>query len=86
MPEPDLALLRSFSVVARTGSLSTAAVQVGRTQSALSMQMRRLEDLTGHILLHRTGVFHHSLDARQSPLQEPFERSVQKGHGVRMRV
>ncbi|GAB3116277.1 LysR substrate-binding domain-containing protein [Novispirillum itersonii] len=55
MSEPDLALLRSFSVVARTGSLSTAAVQVGRTQSALSMQMRRLEDLTGHILLHRTG-------------------------------
>jgi Bacterial regulatory helix-turn-helix protein, lysR family len=43
----DLALLRNFAVVARTGSISLASSQVGRTQSALSMQMHRLEDLIG---------------------------------------
>lgn len=51
----DLSLLRSFTVVARTGSISLAALQVGRTQSALSMQMHRLEALVGQALLHRTG-------------------------------
>ena len=51
----DLALLSNFVVVARTGSISVAALQVGRTQSALSMQMQRLEALIGHALLHRSG-------------------------------
>jgi DNA-binding transcriptional LysR family regulator len=51
----DLALLRNFAVVARTGSISVASLQVGRTQSALSMQMQRLEALTGQPLLHRSG-------------------------------
>lgn len=51
----DPALLRSFTVVARTGSISLAALQIGRTQSALSMQMNRLETIVGHALLHRTG-------------------------------
>ena len=51
----DLTLLRNFAVVARTGSISVACLQVGRTQSALSMQMQRLEDLIGQPLLHRSG-------------------------------
>ena len=51
----DLALLKSFAVVAQTGSISLAALQVGRTQSALSMQMHRLEDVIGQTLLHRSG-------------------------------
>lgn len=51
----DLALLRNFTVVAHTGSISLAALQVGRTQSALSMQMQRLEDRIGQPLLHRSG-------------------------------
>lgn len=51
----DLALLRNFAAVARGGSISVAAAQVGCTQSALSMQMRRLEDVTGQALLHRSG-------------------------------
>lgn len=42
-------------MVARTGSISLAAVQVGRTQSALSMQMQRLEEHLGQALLHRSG-------------------------------
>ncbi|PZO01525.1 MAG: LysR family transcriptional regulator [Hyphomicrobiales bacterium] len=51
----DLALLRNFSVVARAGSISIASSQVGRTQSALSMQIQRLEASIGQSLLHRTG-------------------------------
>jgi DNA-binding transcriptional LysR family regulator len=51
----DLALLRNFVVVARAGSISLASLQVGRTQSALSMQMQRLEDLIDQALLHRSG-------------------------------
>lgn len=55
MPTLDLALLRNFTVVARTGSISLASLQVGRTQSALSMQMQRLEELIGQPILHRSG-------------------------------
>ena len=51
----DLALLRNFAAVARFGSISLAAREAGRTQSALSMQMHRLEDQLGQTLLHRTG-------------------------------
>jgi DNA-binding transcriptional LysR family regulator len=51
----DLTLLKNFVIVARAGSISVAAMQVGRTQSALSTQMQRLEELVGHTLLQRTG-------------------------------
>lgn len=51
----DIDLLRSFAAVAQTGTLGAAAARVGRTQSALSMQMQRLEEACGQPLLHRTG-------------------------------
>ncbi|WP_316857948.1 LysR family transcriptional regulator [uncultured Cohaesibacter sp.] len=51
----DLALLKNFVIVAQTGSISLASQQVGRTQSALSMQMQRLEEQLGKRLFHRTG-------------------------------
>ena len=51
----DIDLLRSFAVAAETAALSRAAERVGRSQAALSMQMKRLEDLVGHSLLTRTG-------------------------------
>lgn len=51
--EPQL--LRAFVSVCQQGSLSRAAEQAGRAQSALSTQIRRLERLTGKRLLHRTG-------------------------------
>lgn len=51
----EILLLRSFAAVSRTGSVSLAARQVGRTQSAVSMQMRRLEAIAGQPLLRRTG-------------------------------
>jgi len=51
----DFKLLKNFVTVARTGSISVAAMQAGRTQSALSMQMQRLADQVGQDLLQRTG-------------------------------
>lgn len=51
----DPLLLRAFVSVCQYGSLSRAAEQAGRAQSALSTQIRRLEQLLGKRLLHRTG-------------------------------
>ena len=51
----DLDLLRGFASACRLGSVSRAAGALGRTQSALSMQLRRLESLMGRMLLHRNG-------------------------------
>ncbi|MGD9507619.1 MAG: LysR family transcriptional regulator [Geminicoccaceae bacterium] len=56
MSSLDIVLLRSFVAVARTRSVSGAALQVGRTQSAVSMQMQRLEGVIGQPILHRTGM------------------------------
>lgn len=50
-----LDLLRTYVAVCRQGSLSRVAAQTGRTQSALSMQMRRLEGLMERPLFQRTG-------------------------------
>jgi DNA-binding transcriptional LysR family regulator len=49
--DPDL--LRSFVLIAEGGSFTRAANAVGRTQSAVSMQMRRLEETLGQPLLLR---------------------------------
>ena len=49
----DLALLQAFTAVVDSGSFTRAAVYLCRTQSAVSMQLRKLEDLTGHALLQR---------------------------------
>ncbi|MGO4451129.1 LysR substrate-binding domain-containing protein [Phyllobacterium sp. TAF24] len=49
----DLDLLRTFVAVVESGSLSAAAPRVGRSQSAVSMQMQRLEQAVGKQLLIR---------------------------------
>ncbi|NMJ43941.1 LysR family transcriptional regulator [Roseomonas sp. JC162] len=49
--DPDL--LRSFVLIAEGGSFTRAASAVGRTQSAVSMQIRRLEETLGQPLLLR---------------------------------
>jgi DNA-binding transcriptional LysR family regulator len=54
-PSLDLRLLATFVHAAHSGSLSATAAQVGRTQSAVTMQMQRLEDMLGQSLLHRSG-------------------------------
>lgn len=49
----DLNLLKTFVAVVESGSLSNAAPRVGRSQSAVSMQMQRLEEMVGNQLLVR---------------------------------
>lgn len=51
----DLAILRSLAVAADLGSYAKAAERLGRTQSALSLQMRRLEDQLGQTLFRKDG-------------------------------
>lgn len=51
----DIDLLRSFVAIAEVRTLSRAAERVGRTQSALSQQLRRLEDTVDQALFQRTG-------------------------------
>lgn len=51
----DLTLLRSFVAVVEGGSVLQAAARVGRSQSAVSMQIQRLEDEVGRPLFRRDG-------------------------------
>ena len=51
----DIDLLRTLVAIAETGSFTAAADHVGRTQSAVSMQMKRLEEQIGRPLFERDG-------------------------------
>lgn len=52
-PRLDSDLLRTFVAIAESGSFTRAAEQVGRTQSAVSMQMKKLEQTLGQQLFIR---------------------------------
>src|SRR5881227_4031158 len=51
MLDPDL--LRTFVCIAEEGSFTRAGQRVGRTQSAVSMQLQRLETQLGERLVSR---------------------------------
>ena len=51
----DIDQLRTFIAIAETGSFTQAAGLVYKTQSAVSMQMRRLEERLGTTLFTRAG-------------------------------
>lgn len=51
----ELDLLRTFVTVVETGSFTRAGALLGRTQPAISLQIRRLEDQLGSPLLDRAG-------------------------------
>ncbi|MGB0499358.1 MAG: LysR family transcriptional regulator [Rubricella sp.] len=51
----DLTALRSFVAVAECGGVTRAAGQLHLTQSAVSMQIKRLEEALGQPLFDRTG-------------------------------
>lgn len=56
MPAPlDLDQLQTFVAIADAGSFTRAAEEVFRTQSAVSMQMRRLEERIGKPLFEKEG-------------------------------
>lgn len=49
----DMEALRALVAVADLASFSNAALQLGRTQSAVSLQIKRLEEMLGQVLLRR---------------------------------
>ena len=51
----DVTALRSFVTVLETGGVTRAAQQLHLTQSAVSMQLKRLEEALGQPLLDRAG-------------------------------
>ncbi|MET4578415.1 LysR substrate-binding domain-containing protein [Ottowia thiooxydans] len=62
----DLELLRSLVAITAHGSFASAAVQLGRTQSAITQQMQRLEEQIGHSIFLKHG--------RQKRLTQQGER------------
>src|SRR5215204_7763170 len=62
----DVDHLRTFLAIAETGSFTRAADLVHKTQSAVSMQMKRLEERVGRPIFAR--------DGRASKLTEDGER------------
>src|SRR5262245_43217020 len=62
----DIDQLRTFVAIADTGSFTRAAEMVHKTQSAVSMQMKRLEERVGRPIFERSG--------RQSRLTDEGER------------
>jgi DNA-binding transcriptional LysR family regulator len=55
IPNLDLDLLKTFIAIADTGSFTRAADDIGRTQSAVSMQIKRLEEIVGRPVFVRDG-------------------------------
>ena len=74
LPLLDLDVLRTFVAIAETGNFSTAAEAVFRTPSAVSMQVKKLEEQLGTVLFLR--------DARSVSLTEGGE--VLLGYARRM--
>src|SRR5215212_3471360 len=70
----DLDQLRTFLAIAESGSFTRAAAIVHKTQSAVSMQMRRLEERIGKPIFVRAG--------RASKLTDEGERLL--GYARRM--
>src|SRR5689334_24530232 len=70
----DIDQLRTFVAIAESGSFTRAADVVHKTQSAVSMQMRRLEERIGKPIFMR--------DGRASKLSEDGERLL--GYARRM--
>lgn len=50
----DIDLLRTFVTIADLGSFTAAGARLGRTQSTISLQVKRLEALVSRILFERT--------------------------------
>jgi len=54
LPDLDIDALRAFVTVAETGGFTAAADRLGRTQSAISVKIKKLEDVLGRRVFDRT--------------------------------
>ena len=55
IPNLDVDQLKTFLAISQSGNFTRAAEEVNKTQSAVSMQMRRLEETLGRPLFARDG-------------------------------
>ena len=67
----DMTSLRSFVAVADHGGVTKAAGMLNFTQSAVSMQLKRLEEMLGITLLDRT--------SRRVALTAAYHRDERRG-------
>lgn len=74
-------MLRSFAIVAQTGSLAEAATQLARTPSAISMTLKQLEDQLGQRLFESdrknrlTALGEYVLEQAQAELRQ-FDNTI----------
>jgi DNA-binding transcriptional LysR family regulator len=85
----DIDLLRSLVALADLGSLKSAAARVGRTQAALSLQMRKLEAQAGEaifrtdsrkLVLTEAGEILLSYGRRILALNDEAQHALRKSH------
>jgi DNA-binding transcriptional LysR family regulator len=85
LPNLDMDALRTLVAILRLGSLNRAAERVGRSQSAVSQQMRKLEGQLGeplfrkqgrHVVLTETGELVHAYARRMLDLNDEAVRAV----------
>src|SRR2546423_12527434 len=67
----DVDQLRTFIAIAETGSFTKAADIVHKTQSAVSMQMKRLEERLDRGIFARVGRASKLTEDRGAPLDHP---------------
>lgn len=70
MNQLDTDLLRTFLAVADTGSITAGALRIGRSQSAASLQINRLETLLGKAVFdrHGRGILLNSIGEKLEPV------------------
>ena len=78
LPDLPSPLLRSFVAVVECGSLASASSRIGRSESALSLQMTRLEDIVGRPLFDR--------DGRALKLNDTGAQLLQHARGILGRI
>lgn len=71
---PRLEWLETFLTIVETGSLTRTGERIGRTQSAVSLQLRHLEDAVGARLFHR--------ESRRMTLTAAGEKLLPLAHRV----
>jgi DNA-binding transcriptional LysR family regulator len=70
----DVDLLKTFIAISQSGSFTRAAEQVYKTQSAVSMQMKRLEEMLGRPVFRKQG--------RTNTLTPDGERLLDYAHRI----
>lgn len=82
---PRIEWLETFLTIVETGSLTKTGERIGRTQSAVSLQLRRLEEAVGAQLIHR-GKRRVSLSAAGEKLVPLAQRAVDAAEAAALAV